>query len=104
MFVDAVVETIRDQPSLHRLWDDLHAQAMFEPRFQAPVRELEEKLIAMIGRLLVKLEVDEALAVEAYLCVHAAFHFHLFQHIAGDPDALTNLRERMHFLLARFRQ
>ncbi len=103
LFVEGMAESVRQHASLHRLWDDLHAQAMFEPRFQEPVRELEEKLIAMIGRLLVKLEVDVSLAVEAYLCIHAAFHFHLFQHIAGDPHALTNLRERMHSLLARFR-
>ena len=102
-FVEGIVATVRDDARFHRLWDDILAQAMFEPRFQGPVREIQDSLIAMIGRFFRKAGLNTDLTAEGYVAIHGAFHIHLFQHLSGDPDALEDLRRCIRTLLQRFR-
>ncbi len=102
-FVEGIAATVRDDARFHRLWDDILAQAMFEPRFQGPVREIEDSLIAMIGRFFAKAGLNTDLTTEGYVAIHGAFHIHLFHHLSGDPDAIDDLRRRIHAILDRFR-
>ena len=102
-FVEALVATMRDQYALHRLWDDIHAQAMFDKRFQPAVTEIEASLVAMFGHAFEQMGFDPELAEEGYSALHGAFHYHLYQFVCGRADALDRARGHFYNILDRFR-
>lgn len=51
-FLGKLGETIRDEAPMHRLWYDLRAQALFEDAFRQEVAEIDERLEAMVWRIL----------------------------------------------------
>jgi AcrR family transcriptional regulator len=50
-FAAKLAETIRDEAPMHRLWYDLRAQSMFEPRLRDVVAEINQTLEEMIWRV-----------------------------------------------------
>ena len=54
-FLAALGETLRSEASLHRLWYDLRAQALFEDAFRADVAEIDKSLERMIWRVMSRL-------------------------------------------------
>lgn len=103
LIIEALVATVRHEAPFHRMWDDIVAQAMFEPRFQGAVHDIEASLIGMFERLFAKIGADPEHATEAYMAVHGVFHIHLLHFLSGDPSALDDLQRRMRSTLGRFR-
>ena len=102
-FLEAMVATLRDDFALHRLWDDIHAQAMFDDRFQAAVTEIEALLVSMMGRAFSRMGFDTELAEDGYTAIHGAFHYHLYQFICGRTDAPDRARTQLRRILDRLR-
>ena len=103
-FVEALVDTVREQAKLHRFWYDINSQAMFDARFERPVAEIEQRLVAMIGRVFAKIGIDPDLMVEGFTSIEGAFHYYLFQYLAGEDRSLERFREHLHVVLNRFRR
>lgn len=51
-FAAKLVETIRDEAPMHRLWYDLRSQSMFEPRLREVVTMINQTLEEMVWRVL----------------------------------------------------
>ena len=51
-FADKLVETLTDEPHMHRLWYDLRTQAMFEESLREAVLEIDHSLEQMIWRVI----------------------------------------------------
>jgi AcrR family transcriptional regulator len=98
-FADALVATLRDEGSLHRLWYDMRSQALFEESFRADVLELDAGLEQMIWRVVARYaELRGApltvTSPEAYAMFDGLFQYALLRHLAGSPAALTDLHAR----------
>lgn len=105
-FADGLVETLREEAHLHRLWYDMRSQALFEESFRADVLELDESLEAMIWRIVRRYSelAGRPLTVTsplAYAMFDGVFEHALLRHLAGRPTALADLRERALQVLAR---
>ena len=95
-FVEAMVFTVGEQATSHRIWYDINAQAMFEPRFERAIAEIEQQLVEMIGRVFAKCDIDPNLMVEGFTSIEGAFHYYLFQYLSAQPRALERFREQLH--------
>jgi AcrR family transcriptional regulator len=51
-FAAKLVETIREEAPMHRLWYDLRTQSMFEEGLREPITEIDAALEAMIWRVI----------------------------------------------------
>ena len=47
-FAEGLVQTLREEALLHRLWYDLRAQALYEDAFRADVNEIDKSLEQMV--------------------------------------------------------
>ena len=96
-FADKLVETLRDEAPMHRLWYDLRTQSMFEPDLREAVLEIEGTLERMIWRV-VSRYAELAGAEPAYdagttyAVLDGIFEKALLAHIVGTADALPALR------------
>jgi AcrR family transcriptional regulator len=104
-FADDLVATVRDEGRLHRLWFDLRSQALFDDSFRADVLEIDDSLERMIWRIVSRYA--EMLGVEptvtssvAYAMFDGAVQMALLRHLAGQPEALAELRSHALLLLA----
>ena len=95
-FADGLVESVREESKLHRLWYDLRAQALFEESFRADVLEIDASIERMIRRVVSRYA--ELLGVRpcitsssAYTMFDGAFQMALLRHLSGRPDAPTDL-------------
>lgn len=96
-FADKLVETIREDAPMHRLWYDVRAESMFEPDLREDVLFIDDTLEAMIARVLVRyaalagrpLGIDHA---TAYAMMDGVFERALLRHLSGDTEALPILR------------
>ncbi|MEO1229054.1 MAG: TetR/AcrR family transcriptional regulator [Myxococcota bacterium] len=102
VFVEAMVSTVEEQAKHHRLWYDINAQAMFNPRIQPELWAIEKRLVAMIGRMFEKAGIDPSLQVEGFTSIEGAFHHYLFQYLFDEPNSLERFREHLHVVLNRF--
>ena len=68
-FAAKLVETIRDEAPMHRLWYDLRTQSMFEEPLREAVTEIDQTLEDMIWRVVTR-----------------------YAELAGRPPALTPQR------------
>lgn len=111
--VDEVVaimsRTLLEDAALHRLWYDLRTQSMFEPALRDDVRDIDQLLQAMVGRIVSRAAelggaeplVDEA---TAYAAVDGLFEQALVAAAGGEDaarQAAAALGERVGVLLAR---
>ena len=53
-FAAKLIETIRDEAPMHRLWYDLRTQSMFEEPLRAAVTEIDQTLLEMIWRVITR--------------------------------------------------
>lgn len=97
-FSAALVKTLHDDASMHRLWYDLRNQSLFEESFRADVIEIDESLQRMIWRVVAQYAelVGAPPAVSArtaYALVDGLFQQALLGHLAGYGDAGRQLQE-----------
>jgi AcrR family transcriptional regulator len=105
-FGDALVKTLNEDASMHRLWYDLRNQSLFEESFRADVLEIDGSLQAMIWRIVSQYaELTGApLAVPsptAYALFDGLFQQALLQHLAGLRHAERYLQESVEALMDR---
>jgi AcrR family transcriptional regulator len=92
-FVAALGDTLRDEASMHRLWYDLRAQALFEEAFRADVAAIDKSLETMIWRIMCRLAElsDKPLQLSAsalYALFDGLFQQGLLKHLAGNANAV----------------
>jgi len=105
-YAGAMVQTLREDAHLHRLWYDLRNQSLFEESFRDDVREIDQSIERMIWRIVTRYAelAGSALAVESrmtYAMFDGMFQQALFGHLAGDSTAVTELGDGIGQLLDR---
>jgi len=98
-FADKLVETLRDEAPMHRLWYDLRSQAMFEPELRDAVVEIDRTLEDMVWRVVNRYAAlaDRELGFDpptAYAMLDGVFEKAVLAFLAGEAGALDRLRER----------
>lgn len=53
-FVAKLIETLRDEAPMHRLWYDLRSQSMFEPGLKDAVGQIDRSLEQMVWRIVTR--------------------------------------------------
>jgi AcrR family transcriptional regulator len=96
-FLDALITTLVDDATMHRLWYDLRSQALFEPSFREDVLEIDAMLERMIWRVITRYadlagSTVCATSPATYAMFDGLFQQALLRHLAGQPDAGANLR------------
>ena len=104
-FADGLVQTLRDEALMHRLWYDLRSQSLFEESFRTDVLEIDTSLERMIWRIVSRFGElrDARLTVTspvAYAMFDGLFQQALLHHLSGSDSALPDLRERVLHLLS----
>lgn len=96
-FGDKLVETLRDETAMHRLWYDLRAQAMFEPALRSDVQEIDRNLENMVWRVMTRFaELAgaplRASSASTYALLDGLFQNALQRHLLDDTKALPELK------------
>jgi AcrR family transcriptional regulator len=96
-FLDALITTLVEDATMHRLWYDLRSQALFEDSFREDVLEIDAMLERMIWRVLsryAELAGSEIAGSSpaVYAMFDGLFQQALLRHLSGQPDAGANLR------------
>lgn len=98
--------TLAEAPLMHRLWYDLRSQSLYEEAFRDDVAEIDDSLQQMIWRLVSGYA--ELTGTKPYCSPSAAyamfdglFQQALLRHLAGDDQALDDLRRAAGELLPR---
>jgi AcrR family transcriptional regulator len=97
-FAEALVETLRADATMHRLWYDLRSQALFDDSFRADVLEIDAALERMIWQVVTRYaelrgEPARVPSPRAYAMFDGLFQQALLRHLAGRPGAAEELRE-----------
>ncbi len=105
-FGDKMVETLRDETTMHRLWYDLRSQAMFEEALREDVFAIDKSLENMIWRVLSRFAELAGVPVRASSEVSYAMFDGVFQHalqkyLMGDKNALKELHESTQLLVTQ---
>ena len=103
-FSAALVTTLRDDASMHRLWYDVRNQSLFEESFRADVLEIDESLQRMIWRVVSRYaELLGAPLIlfssEAYAILDGLFYQALLRQLAGQSDAGSNLQKSVETIM-----
>lgn len=101
---EGFAETLRDDTAMHRLWYDIRSQSLFEESFRADVLEIDASLERMIWRIVTRYGelIGRELTVTspaAYAMLDGMFQRALLQYLAGSPDALTELRAQVRYVV-----
>ena len=96
-FADKLVQTLREETDMHRLWYDLRSQALFEVALRDDVLQIDRQLEAMIWRVLSRFAELAGTPVRirsevAYALLDGLFQHALQKHVAGDAQAADDLR------------
>jgi AcrR family transcriptional regulator len=96
-FLAALLTTLAEDATMHRLWYDLRSQALFESSFRDDVLEIDAMLERMIWRVLSRYaelagSPVAATSPAAYAMFDGLFQQALLRHLAGQKDAGANLR------------
>ncbi|MBM6399782.1 TetR/AcrR family transcriptional regulator [Phycicoccus sonneratiae] len=96
-FSDKLVETIVDEAPMHRLWYDLRTTSMFEEALRPDVVAIDASLQDMVWRVVSRYAelAGRPLVVTpgvAYAMLDGVFERCLLRHLAGERDALDELR------------
>ena len=103
-FLEKLAETIRDEATMHRLWYDLRAQALFEDAFRDDVTAIDQSLEAMIWRIATRFAElgGKKPAVSSgalYAVFDGLFQRYLLKHLAGDIKAIPAFLDEVKALL-----
>nr|WP_227464337.1 TetR/AcrR family transcriptional regulator [Nocardioides lijunqiniae] len=103
-FAAKLVETLRDEAPMHRLWYDLRTQSMFEESLREAVTMIDATLQEMIWRVVSRYAelADRPTAMApsaAYAVLDGLFQQALLGHIAGQPEALNSIASQVHGLM-----
>ena len=107
-FAAKLVETIRDEAPMHRLWYDLRTQSMFEESLREAVVMIDKTLEDMIWRVVSRYaelggRTPSATPAAAYGLLDGIFQQALLGHLTGRAGALDDLtaqvRDLMPYLL-----
>jgi AcrR family transcriptional regulator len=95
-FGAAMAGTLREDATMHRLWYDLRNQSLFEQAFRDDVADIDQSLERMIWRIVSRYAelagIPLALSRSAaYAVFDGLFYQALVRHLAGHPDAATDL-------------
>lgn len=95
-FGRAMVETLREDATMHRLWYDLRNQSLFEESFREDVQQIDQSLERMIWRIVTTYAELAGLALAvpsnlAYALFDGVFQQTLLRHLAGDEQAAADL-------------
>jgi AcrR family transcriptional regulator len=105
-FGAAMVTTLREDASMHRLWYDLRNQSLFEEWFRDDVREIDASLERMIWRIVTSYAelAGSPPAVPsgvAYALFDGLFQQALFAHLTGADDPAAALAGNVALVLER---
>lgn len=103
-FAAKVVETIRDEAPMHRLWYDLRTQSMFEESLREAVTYIDSTLEDMIWRVVSRYaELAQRPSVmtstAAYGVLDGIFQQTLLGYVSGREAALDDLVAQVHALM-----
>ncbi|WP_309647312.1 TetR/AcrR family transcriptional regulator [Nocardioides sp.] len=103
-FSAKLVETLRDEAPMHRLWYDLRSQSMFEESLREAVSMIDATLEDMVWRVVERYSelAGRPTAVPraaAYGIVDGLFQQALLGHLGGDETALDTIVEQVHGLM-----
>jgi AcrR family transcriptional regulator len=106
-FGKAMVDTLVEDATMHRLWYDLRNQSLFEESFREDVQQIDQSLERMIWRIVstyaelagLGLAVSSRLA---YALFDGVFQQSLLRHLAGDDSAAVELPGHLGTVLDRF--
>jgi TetR/AcrR family transcriptional repressor of bet genes len=103
-FAAKLVETLRDEAPMHRLWYDLRTQSMFEEPLREAVTMIDKTLEDMIWRVIARYAElsGRSLAMTpaaAYGVLDGVFQQALLAHLSGSPTALDDLVAQVHALM-----
>ena len=103
-FAAKLVETLRDEAPMHRLWYDLRTQSMFEEPLREAVTMIDKTLEQMIWRVVCRyaeLSGREVVmgSAAAYGVLDGVFQQALLAHLSGGPTALDDLVAQVHGLM-----
>jgi AcrR family transcriptional regulator len=102
---EGLAATLEQDALLHRLWYDLRSQSLFEESFRLDVADIDASLERMIWRIatayadLAGIESPRCTSALVYAAFDGLFQQALLRHLAGDPDALDDLRAGTRALL-----
>ncbi len=96
-FLQRLGETLLTEAPLHRLWYDLRSQALFEEAFRADVAEIDQRLQAMVWRVMSRLAelAGQPLTLPpsvVYATVDGLFQQCLLRHLSGDATAVATMQ------------
>jgi AcrR family transcriptional regulator len=105
-FGAAMVATLREDASMHRLWYDLRNQSLFEEWFRGDVREIDAGLERMIWRVVTSYAelAGAPPAVPspvAYALFDGLFQQALFAHLTGADELAAALAGNVELVLER---
>ncbi|MFT4084458.1 MAG: TetR/AcrR family transcriptional regulator [Nocardioides sp.] len=103
-FADKLVETIREEAPMHRLWYDLRAQSLFEESLRDAVLGIDKTLEEMIWRVVTTYgELSgrpPAMSSNlAYGLLDGIFQQGLLGHLGGRREALSQMRAQVHEIM-----
>ncbi len=103
-FAAKVVETLRDEAPMHRLWYDLRSQSMFEESLREAVSAIDLTLQEMVWRVVERYAEltgrPTALPpAAAYGVLDGLFQQALLGHLRGDPVAMDTIVAQVHGLM-----
>lgn len=104
-FLAALAVTVRDDATLHRLWYDLRAQALFTEELRADVSDIDRRLEEMVWRVAARYGelADEPVRMPSsvlYAAVDGLFQQALQRQLRGDQDAAGDLQEQVRWVMA----
>ena len=103
-FAAKLVETLREEAPMHRLWYDLRSQSMFEESLREAVATIDVTLEEMAWRVVERYAElagrPTALpSAAAYGVLDGLFQQALLAHLAGAPGALDTIVAQVHALM-----
>ncbi len=103
-FVRVLGETVRTEPTMHRLWYDIRSQSLFEDALRADVQAIDTSLANMVWRVLTRMSELAGLPVRApidltYAMFDGVFQQCLLRHMAGDAKAIPVMQGHVRLLV-----
>jgi AcrR family transcriptional regulator len=103
-FGAAMAATLVEEATLHRLWYDLRNQSLFDDSYRSDVLEIDQSLERMIWRIVSKYadlagQPPALPSGAAYAVFDGLFQQALLRHLAGSPDAATDLQDSVQRVL-----
>jgi AcrR family transcriptional regulator len=104
-FGRVLVDSLRDEASMHRLWYDLRSQSLFEESFRADVAAIDQSLENMIWRIVSRYAELAGRTITIapptmYAVFDGLFQQSLARYLSGDDAAADALAEGVDQILA----